>query len=183
MFHLELRQFPHNGCRFNMSAAELARLLARWVRDRPVELAGRTWSPHSARITILEGPPLPGHVLSMGRGWRAAERAGHDVTERVLREAANDAVVASARAPIATEKPPPAADSPTDAEARGPVRAIADAEAQRLVGLLGDDHRALLETWRRVSARYPARSPSDRLALAEEELASMRRRPGGPDGH
>src|SRR5438128_1122671 len=87
MFHVELRHFPHNTCRFNLSAADLAPLLNFWAHARPVEIAGRTWDPRRARLTALEGPSLPDHVLSMGRGWSAAQRDGEDVTQRLLSEA------------------------------------------------------------------------------------------------
>ncbi len=85
VYHVELRQFPHNTARFNLSAAELrATLLEPWVRDRPFEFGERKWSPHQAKLTVLAGPGIPPGQLTMGRGWRAAERHGRDVTAELL---------------------------------------------------------------------------------------------------
>src|SRR5438445_7825638 len=84
MFHVELRQFPHNACSFNLTEAELFALVVPWSRERWVELGEREWSPHQARLTVLEGPRLPVEQLSMGRGWRNAQRQSEDVTERML---------------------------------------------------------------------------------------------------
>jgi hypothetical protein len=85
VFHVELRQFPHNFCRFNLSERELrATVLDAWVRREPVELGERRWDPRQASLIVIEAPRLPLQELSMGRGWRNAERRGSDVTERVL---------------------------------------------------------------------------------------------------
>jgi hypothetical protein len=75
MYHLELRQFPHNTCRFNLTEQELRAVLGPWAREKFVEVGERKWSPHQAKLTILEGPRLEVQQLAMGRGWRAA-RAG-----------------------------------------------------------------------------------------------------------
>ena len=74
MFHIELRQFPHNVCRFNLSEQELRTLVGPWAREQWIELGGRKWSPHQARLTVLNGPRLTVQELSMGRGWRNAQR-------------------------------------------------------------------------------------------------------------
>ena len=84
MFHVELRQAPHRVNRFNLDQAGLWALLEPWVRERAVELGERRWSPHQAAITVLEGPEIPLERLTMGRGWGAAERESHDVTQQVL---------------------------------------------------------------------------------------------------
>jgi hypothetical protein len=84
MFHVELRQFPHNACAFNLTEAELSQIVEPWSRDQWIELGERKWSPHQARLTVLEGPHLPVEDLSMGRGWRNAQHQSEDVTERVL---------------------------------------------------------------------------------------------------
>lgn len=87
MFHVELRQFPHNACSFNLTEAELARIVEPWAREQWVELGERKWNPHQARLTVLEGPQLPLEELQMGRGWRNALRHCTEVTERVLAQA------------------------------------------------------------------------------------------------
>ncbi|HEY2202174.1 MAG TPA: hypothetical protein VGH56_09800, partial [Solirubrobacteraceae bacterium] len=87
MYHIELRQFPHNTCRFNLTEQELRAVLEPWVREKFVEVGERKWSPHQAKLTILEGPRLEVQQLSMGRGWRAAQRQSEDVTERLLAQA------------------------------------------------------------------------------------------------
>jgi hypothetical protein len=87
VFHLELRQFPHNACAFNLTEAELSQILEPWSRDQWIELGERKWSPHQARLTVLEGPHLPVEDLAMGRGWRNAQHHSEDVTERVIARA------------------------------------------------------------------------------------------------
>ena len=57
MYHIELRQFPHNMCRFNLTEQELlATVTAPWAREQWIELGERKWSPHQAKLTVLEGP-------------------------------------------------------------------------------------------------------------------------------
>lgn len=141
MFHVELRQFPHNFCRFNLSEQELrAAVLDAWVRQEWLEFGERRWDPHQASLTVLEGPQLSMQELSMGRGWRNARRSGSDVTEQML---------ASARAPASD-----AADT--------------DSPAAALVALLGDDPLALMRAWQLALERHPDRTPSQCLALAED---------------
>jgi hypothetical protein len=95
VFHVELRQFPHQARAFNLTRAELdARILSSWVAGRPVSLDDRRWSPERARLTVYEGPPLASDQLGMGRGWANVTREGEDVTERLLAEAAHPAPVA-----------------------------------------------------------------------------------------
>jgi hypothetical protein len=166
MYHVQLRQFPHNLCRFNLSERELSALLAPWVLEKPLELGERKWSPHEAVLTVLEGPQLELQQLSMGRGWRAAERSGEDVTARVTAAASQ----AFAQAP---------AGSPgqrTAAHASGPAPPVGDplALGVQLASLLGDDPARLLDAWRQASAEYPGLTPSETLALAEVALATPR---------
>ena len=87
MYHVELRQFPHNLCRFNLSEHELRAIAERWAREQWVALGDRKWDPNQARLTILEGPKIGPEQLTMGRGWRAAQRDGSDVTASVLANA------------------------------------------------------------------------------------------------
>jgi hypothetical protein len=150
MHHVELRQFPHNTCRFNMAEEELRALIVPWAQGEWVEMGERKWSPHQAKLTVLEGPRLPMEQLRMGRGWRAAQRQGEDVTERVL-EAAK---ATGARAATA--------GGGTGGEAlEGELRP-----------LLGDEPTALLEAWRLLAAADPGRRPSECLAAAERAVDS-----------
>jgi hypothetical protein len=156
VYHLELRQFPHNVCRFNLSERELAAVTAPWAREQIVDFGERKWSPQQARLTVLEGPPLASEDLTMGRGWRTAQRQGQDVTERVL-AAARDAAAAQHRAAAA-----PVAPGMADPLALG----------VQLASLLGKDAASLLDAWRAVVARSGGLSPSESLALAEREIAA-----------
>jgi hypothetical protein len=169
VFHLQLRQFPHNHCQFNLSGQELAPTVDAWAHDRWVSLGERKWSPHQAKLTIIEGPRIALEALSMGRGWRQVERDGHDVTQRLL-EQARTGVTPSDALPI---------DPPSDAVAQGAAhegvsvtaeRAGADGEDVHALLADGGDAAALLQAWRAVTARSPQLSPSERLALAELRL-------------
>ncbi len=85
VYHVELRHFPRNLCRFNLSAAELqTAILAPWAADRSFEFGDVRWDPRQARLTVLEGPRLAPGELTMGRGWSAAQRQGRDVTAELL---------------------------------------------------------------------------------------------------
>jgi 2-iminobutanoate/2-iminopropanoate deaminase len=85
VYHVELRHFPRNVCRFNLSAAELqTAVLTPWAADRPFEFGDVRWDPRHARLTVLEGPRLAPGELTMGRGWSAAQRQGRDVTAELL---------------------------------------------------------------------------------------------------
>jgi hypothetical protein len=159
VFHVELRQFPHNFCRFNMSEEELrAAVLDAWARKEWLEFGERKWDPNQASLTVLEGPRMSMQELSMGRGWRNAQRGGSDVTERVLEAARSAQVPAGGGAPVAVER-------------RGAgVAADADvmALAAELVALLGQEPQALMRAWQLALERHPDRTPSECLALAEE---------------
>jgi hypothetical protein len=96
VFHVELRQFPHQTRAFNLTREELdARIVVPWVSGGSVELDERRWSTDRARLTIYEGPALSGDQLGMGRGWANVTREGEDVTERLLAEAAHPPAVAA----------------------------------------------------------------------------------------
>jgi len=153
MFHVEMRQFPHNFCSFNMGDDEVRAIVEPWIRDRPVEFGERRWSPLDARLTILEGPELTLQQLSMGRGWRTAQRTSEDVTERVLAAARQAAANAAAEASSAS--------GVSDALAFG----------VQIASLLGSDPTRLLEAWRASAAESPGLAPSETLALAERNLA------------
>jgi hypothetical protein len=160
MYHVELRQFPHNMCRFNLTEAELSAIVEPWVREKMVEFGERKWSPQQAKITIFDGPRLALEQLTMGRGWRAAERQSENVTDAVL-AAARDALTAAAQTPSPTATAEPAANG-----------ALADplALGVQLASLLGEDPARLLAAWREVAARSTGSAPSETLALAERQL-------------
>jgi len=162
MYHLELRQFPHNVCRFNLTEEELRPIVEPWAREQVIEVGERKWSPHQAKLTILEGPALAMEQLTMGRGWRAAQRQSEDVTERIL--------VAASHAG-ADESLSPAPDVSADAGSlRDPLALGVLADLRSVAALLGPDATALLEAWRSAAARSPGLAPSASLALAEEAI-------------
>jgi hypothetical protein len=162
MYHVELRQFPHNMCRFNLTDAELRAIVDPWAREKVVEFGERKWSSQTARITILEGPQMSLDQLTMGRGWRAAQRQSEDVTDRVL---------AAARQALASAQPAQAPAVPQPPTQPG---ALADplALGVQLASLLGDDPGQLLSAWKEVAARSSGLSPSESLALAERQISS-----------
>jgi hypothetical protein len=95
VFHVELRQFPHQARAFNLTRDELeARILRPWTSGDAIELDDRRWAPDRARLTIYEGPRLADDQLGMGRGWGNVTREGENVTTRLLDEAAHPAPVA-----------------------------------------------------------------------------------------
>ncbi len=160
VYHIEMRQFPHNSCHFNMSEPELRAIAEPWSRQEWVELGEHKWNPHEAKLTILQGPEIPIGQLSMGRGWPRAEREGEDVTERMLAQCRSGGQQQAA----ATTGEPPAA--PAD------VAGADGAGAGELSALLGEQPQALLEAWRHAAALYRNRTPSQTLALAEEAIGS-----------
>jgi len=84
VYHVELRHFPRNVCRFNLSAEGLrTTVLEPWAADRPFELGEIRWDPRQARLTVIESKRIPPEQLSMGRGWSTAQRLGRDVTAQV----------------------------------------------------------------------------------------------------
>jgi hypothetical protein len=177
MYHLELRQFPHNLCRFNLTERDLRLILAPWVREKPLELGERKWSPHQATLTVLEGPQLELQQLSMGRGWRAAQREGEDVTERVM-AAASEGLGTEVVAPSSQPAAGTSAQASPGAALDTSLAADPLALGVQLASLLGDEPAALLAAWRQAAAESPGIAPSEALSLAEEALRSSRTRPG-----
>jgi hypothetical protein len=188
MYHLELRQFPHNFNHFNLGEREMRAVVDPWVRNEPIELGERKWSPHQAKLKILEGPRLPLEELSLGRGWRTAERESQDVTERIFAQA-RQAIAAPSSAPAAAPSPAsapsatpvPASAAPTSAaQPSGQASPLSDplALGVQLASLLGQDPGGLLSAWRQVAARCTGLSPSESLALAEREIRAAGEDPG-----
>jgi hypothetical protein len=189
MYHVELRHFPHNAWRFNLSEQDLAAIVQPWVREQVVDVGERKWSPHLAKLTILEGPKLDVTELSMGRGWRSAQRRSEDVTQRVL-DATKQSLQGAADMPAVAPAPlvPAPAEAPAEAPAApGPaasepaasaaaaVRSDPVALGVQLATLLGPDPVTLFEAWLVAAAGSPGLAPSDSLALAER---GMRRASG-----
>jgi hypothetical protein len=172
VFHLELRQFPHNACRFNLTEAEMGAVVEPWSRDEWIEEGERKWSPHQARLTVLEGPHLEVEDLAMGRGWRNAQHKSTDVTERVIARAlASHEASSTARTPVVSLAEGTQAASTADGvSSADPTSASRDSGLQPL---LGPDPTALLQAWRLAAERRPELSPSESLALAERTLRSL----------
>jgi hypothetical protein len=180
MYHIELRQFPHNLCRFNLTDQALRAIVEPWAHEKFVEVGERKWHPEQARLTILEGPELALQQLSMGRGWRAAQRNSEDVTQRVIaaaREAGQAAPGAAAPGGTAGE----AGAAGVGAAAAGAAGvgssgagSLTDplALSMQIGALLGPDAVALLDAWRAAAAGSPGLAPSESLALAERALGS-----------
>jgi hypothetical protein len=163
VYHLELRQFPHNLCRFNLDEQELRAIVEPWTREPWVEIEEQKWIPHKAKLTILEGPEIPLNQLTMGRGWRTAERQSKDVTERVL-AAAKQAYASTSS--DSTSSAPPQQMQPDSA-------LVADSLGLELLALLASAPAPLSKAWRVAAERYTERSPSETLALAERAVRSL----------
>ena len=86
-FHIELRQFPRNYTRFNLTPPEIGTIAMTWAQERMLTLDDQKWSPAEATIIIIEGPAIPIERLSMGRGWPTALREGEVVTDKIIDEA------------------------------------------------------------------------------------------------
>jgi hypothetical protein len=161
MFHIELRQFPHNMCHFNMTERELFdTIVDGWAQEQWIEMGDRKWNPHQSKLIVLEGPRIPVEQLSMGRGWPTAQRQSEDVTERVIAQAKKRS--AGPPAPAPGDAHPPGVE-----DARGVVA------TEQLLPLLGEDPAALLQAWRLAAERRRELAPSEALALAEETLRSL----------
>lgn len=175
MFHLQLRQFPHNHCQFNLTAADISSFAELWLRGDWLTVGERQWNPRQAKLTVIEAPQVEGAQLSMGRGWRHVERTGQEVTQRVIAAAASLAGGETAGTELA--RPPEAATKSRGLGEGAPGGHDLD---RAVIGpLLGEASRArlLLEAWRSAAARFPDRSPSESLALAERELDSADAKP------
>jgi len=161
MFHLQMREFPHDSWRFNMSEQQMLAVVGPWAQGQTVEFDERIWHPEKASLTIFEGPELPLSQLSMGRGRSAAQRKGRDVTAQVLSEVRE-------RAPAGG-----AAEVDVMAGARtgaGTAQLDPLTLGVQIASLLGSDPLALLEAWRTAAAGSSALKPSESLALAEQAL-------------
>lgn len=188
MYHLELRQFPHNFCRFNLTEQELREaILKAWAKGDWIELGERKWSPHQASLTVLEGPELSLAQLAMGRGWRNARRQGREVTEELLARARLAAGASPAtRAGMetianiggATEREPADEDEVTFDTPVEPLTPVyvglaADSLGLEVLAKLSVEPSPVAVAWHLAQARYPERPASDCLKLAEHAIRSL----------
>jgi hypothetical protein len=164
VYHLELRQFPRSVCRFNLTEQELRAVVEPWAREQWLDLGEHKWNPGQARLTILEGPRLPLHQLTMGRGWRIAQRQCKEVTERVL---------ASAREGAAAMSEPAREDSSSSSSSSSDLQG--DSLGLELLSLLEPAPAPLSRAWRLARSRFPGRSASECLALAEQAVRALLR--------
>ncbi len=161
MYHVELRQFPHNFCRFNLTETELREaILDAWARGEWIEFGERKWNPQQAKLIVVEGPQIPLEQLSMGRGWRIVEREGKDVTEQLI-AAAHSANASAAGSSAKNEQTRSQAAATLGLD---PATASLVAE---LLGLLGEDPVPLMRAWQLALEGHSDRTPSECLALAE----------------
>jgi len=160
MYHVELRQFPHNFCRFNLTETELREaVLNAWARGEWIEFGERKWNPHQAKLMVVEGPRIPLEQLSMGRGWRIAEREGEDVTEQLLAATRDTGASLAGSAETNEQARSQAATLGLDPE-------VASLAAE-LMGLLGENPVPLMRAWQLALEGHSDRTPSECLALAE----------------
>lgn len=167
VYHVELRQFPHNFCRFNLTERELREtVIDGWARGEWIELGERKWNSHQANLTVLEGPELPVQQLAIGRGWRNAVRQSKDVTADLLAQARTDESTKGTVGESMSSEP--VTTSPRIASERANQGLVDDSLARDLLMLLGDDPDALVRAWQLALERHPDRTPSECLALAED---------------
>jgi len=91
VFHVELRQFPHQTRAFNLTREGLdERIVRPWLAGEPIELNEYKWLPDRATLTIYEAPALGVAEMGLGRGWQNVTRSGREVTQEVLIEARDE---------------------------------------------------------------------------------------------
>ncbi len=169
MLHLQMREFPHDSWRFNVSEQEMLVVVAPWVQGKAVEFDERRWHPEKATLTIFEGPELPLSQLSLGRGRAAAQRTGRDVTAAVLADVRGRAPAAGGGVDAAPGSGQGAGDGAGAAQLDPLTLGV------QIASLLGSDPLALLEAWRAAAASSSELKPSESLVLAEETLARVSR--------
>ncbi|MGZ6666474.1 MAG: hypothetical protein ACXVH3_17175 [Solirubrobacteraceae bacterium] len=139
VFHVELRQFPHQARSFNLTREQLdTRILEPWCSGAPIELQDRRWTSEKAKLTILEGPELRPDEIGLGRGWNNATRSGQDVTTKLLEEA------------------------------RESRQAPADELKEAIVAACAGSAIVLAQVVAVAAAREPQRRPSELLGAAEQ---------------
>jgi hypothetical protein len=162
VYHVEIRQFPHNVCRFNLTERELLPIAVPWAREEWVELGERKWNVNQATLTIVEGPQLSLPQLAMGRGWRNAQRQGQVVTDRVLEtleQAPGTAEGGAANAPVE--------------RAAADFQLLGDSLGLEILSALDEGPVTLARVWRLAGARLRDRPASEGLALGEQAIRSL----------
>ena len=166
MYHIELRESFHNLCHFNLDRGALEAIVKAWTTEPWVEIEGRKWNPTEPNSGSSKVPELPLDQLTMGRGWRAAERQGTDVSEPILgappRPRAPPHRALPSRAPqVWCSRPYPTPPSrPTHS-------------ASSCSSLLADGPAPLYYAWRLAAKRFPERTPGEALMLAERSVQSL----------
>jgi hypothetical protein len=180
VYHVEIRQFPHNACRFNLTERELLPIAVPWAREEWVELGERKWNVNQATLTIVEGPRLSLPQLAMGRGWRNAQRQGQVVTDRVLETlkqapgAADQATTASATTASATARAGERGPANPSAErAAADFDLLGDSLGLEILAALDQGPVTLALVWRLAGARLGDRPASEGLALGEQAIRSL----------
>jgi hypothetical protein len=150
VLHVQLQRFPHSARAFNLSEDDVRlAIIEPWVAGRLIELGERFWTPGECKLTILDGPELDPGELGLGRGWPAALKRGRNVTGELI------------RAPGAAD-PRRVAAGPTFEDFKDEVLALSLRGAPTLEDL-----------WRLAVHRYPERSLSDRLSMAERAVKAL----------
>ena len=77
VFHVELRQFPHQTRAFNLTREELdARIVGPWIAGEAIEMDDYRWLPDRATLTIYEGPLLGPGEMGLGQGMAERDPQG-----------------------------------------------------------------------------------------------------------
>jgi hypothetical protein len=153
VYHVELREFPHNTHAFNLDEERLrAEVLDPFARGEIFELGGRAWVPQRTKLTVLEGAELPLHALSMGRGWNNARHKAQDVTSAVL----------------ATLEAGPPTPAPSATSASSEEAVVRDILARCAMGPL-----TLAAVWDRAEIAAPDGSSGDWLVLAQGAVSKL----------
>ncbi len=187
VYHVELRQFPHNFCRFNLTEGQLREaVLDSWARQDWFEFGERRWNPNQAKLTVVEGPQLPLEQLSMGRGWRAAMRDGRDVTQQLLAAARADMVSSKAsgsdsgatgidgtQAQASTIHHEGVTDTAAAGTFKADVDLLADSLGLEILARLGNEAVPLAIVWQLACERHPEWFASENLRLAEHAVRSL----------
>jgi hypothetical protein len=177
VYHVEIRQFPHNVCRFNLTERELLPIAVPWAREEWVQLGERKWNVNQATLTIVEGPQLSLPQLAMGRGWRNAQRQGQVVTDRVLetlKPAPGTAPQAPAASATGAGEAVPASASAERAAAD--LDLLGDSLGLEILAALDRGPVTLARVWRLAGARLRDRPSSEALALGERAIRSLLQR-------
>jgi hypothetical protein len=104
---------------------------------------------------------VPPERLTMGRGWRHAQRESSDVTERVVLEAQERAEGRQAE------------DHRLERQPASDEALLGDSLGLDLLGSIGEQGAPLLGAWKLALERFPERSAGECLTLAERALRAL----------